>query len=120
MSTRNLVNLNVAVVGTGKKSQRLAIILAYANHEIFVGARDEEFAETKHTFRFFDNITVTSIENAAANADVVIIAGNMGEVREMAYFIDEVKDKVVIDYSSYAGGYTGEYLDTLKAIQVIT
>jgi len=102
MSSRNFVNLNVAVVGGGKAAERLAMILAFSDHDVYVGVADEEYETAMEQFRFYDNIMVTSVENAAGLSEVVIIAAPNNEVREMAYFVDDVKSKVVIDYSSFA------------------
>lgn len=119
MSSRNFVNLNVAVVGGGKAAERLAMILAFSDHDVYVGVADEEYETAMEQFRFYDNIMVTSVENAAGLSEVVIIAAPNNEVREMAYFVDDVKSKVVIDYSSFAQSGIEE-VDSLNAIKVIT
>jgi predicted dinucleotide-binding enzyme len=63
------------------------------------------------------NVTFMSIAEAAANADIVIIATTAGEVREAAYHLGDVRRKVVIDYSNFV---TGDMHHTAAAITAIT
>jgi predicted dinucleotide-binding enzyme len=66
------------------------------------------------------NLHICSIEEAAAVADVVIIATPPAHVREVAYWLGDVRRKVIIDISANAITPGDEYIKTACAIKAIT
>jgi predicted dinucleotide-binding enzyme len=108
-----LANINIAIIGDAV-AETLARRLAQAGHTMFVGMVD---ATQLFIGRRPKNMSFVSIAEAAADADIVIIATTPGEVRDVAYQLGDVRRKVVIDYSNFVTGYMQH---TAAAITAIT
>ncbi len=113
--------MNIAIIGNGKTSVALAQGLALAGHEILLA---DNSGNTNVIFDFladeFHNIHETTMEHAAAAADLIIIATAPEEVRAAAYFLDDVRKKVIIDTSFMNAESFDKYINTVSAIQAIT
>ena len=120
MDYKAFVRMNIAIVGSEKMTATLAQGLAIAGHEIFIGLEEEEQIQLDFLIEEFDNIYLTTIENAAAHADLIIMATTPEKVREAAYLLDDVRKKVIIDITYMNCTNTEKYLDTLSAIKSIT
>lgn len=108
--------MSVAIVGSGKLSFLLARGLVAAGHEIWM--TDEQSGN--YLAQHFDKINVASVEMAAAQSEIIILATPPNQIREAAYYLDDVRDKVVLDASSHKYFRLGFYLNTLAAIKQIT
>jgi len=120
MGYKAFVSMNIAIVGSGSVSGLLAQGLAYPEHEIFIGLKEEQGPAFDYLLDEFPNITVTSIEDAAEIADVIIMTSSPAEVRETAYFLGDVRKKVIIDTSFMNFTSFGNYINTVNAIRSIT
>lgn len=119
MYYRSFASMNIAIIGNGRFNESLAIGLAASGHHVWVGStKDDAMTYNNFLYNFYD-IQHVSIEEAAAACDIIFIATEEDEVREVAYRIDDVKQKVVIDCTSFCEP-TGPNSNTLSAIKAIT
>jgi predicted dinucleotide-binding enzyme len=112
--------MNIAVIGRGKVCEALAKELALSGHSVFIGTRSEFEYISEELLDVYENICPATIEYAGAIADVIILATPIEEVREAAYLLDDVRDKVIIDLTSFNLTRFGIYTNTLNAIKSIT
>jgi 8-hydroxy-5-deazaflavin:NADPH oxidoreductase len=120
MGYKAFASMNIAIVGNGKTTAVLAQGLALAGHEIMIGIKEDEQISFDYLEAEFENIEITTIDDAAAAADVIFITSTPEEVREMAYLLDDVRRKVIIDTTFMNLHQTGGYLNTVGAITAIT
>ena len=118
MYYRSFASMNIAIIGNGRINESLAIGLAASGHHVWVGSTKDAMAYNNFLYNFYD-IQHVSIEEAATACDIIFIATEEDEVREVAYRIDDVKQKVVIDCTSFCEP-TGPNSNTLSAIKAIT
>jgi len=113
--------MDIAIVGASRTSITFAEKLFEVGHHVFVSAIDlEEEKEIKNYFSYNDSITFCTLEDAALAADIIIIATNPAHMREVAYRIDDVRDKVVIDATEILASNSGSGVNTLNAARAIT
>lgn len=120
MEYKTLVTMNIAVIGNGKASQVLATKLALVGHNIIIGLKEGEKFYDRSLFDTFTNIQSCSIEEAGSIADFVIIAVPPKDVREVAYWLGDMKRKVIIDITSIYFYDLGNYINTVSAIKAIS
>ncbi len=121
MRYKQFVSVNIAVIGAAKHAEEYAIRYAAAGHVVSIalmGGDDPE--RTRNRMRVFDNISVCGIEDAAADADMIIIASQPKDVREVAYWLGDVRNKVIIDCSANLLSEADEMINTVEAIRAIT
>ncbi len=120
MGYKAFASMCVAVIGNEKLSAVLAQGLALADHEVFIGIKEDQSIYFDFLVDEFDNIHVTTVGDAAEHADLIIMAAAPDDVREMAYLLDDVRSKVIIDVSNMNASVGKAYLNTLHAIKAIT
>lgn len=120
MHYKNFASMDIGLIGSGTVGQAVATALADAGHTVYLGVRNQLSYKGKNALSGYPNIVVTSVEDAGAVADVVIVATPASAVPEVAYYLGEVADKVILDFSS--GGMTGPvaYEHASEAISRIT
>src|SRR6202012_689917 len=67
-----------------------------------------------------DNVHTCSIEEAAEAADFIIIATAPKDVREVAYWLGDIRRKVIIDATANVSTEESERINTSAAISSIT
>ncbi len=120
MGYKNFVSMNIAIIGTQQTAEIFSAGLAMAGHEVYVARKEGDKTVVSPVLNSFTNIHFCSIEQASAASDIIIVASPPGDVREIAYWLGDVRGKVVIDITSNV--YTGNdpELNTLGAIKAIT
>jgi 8-hydroxy-5-deazaflavin:NADPH oxidoreductase len=68
-----LIQMKIAIVGTGKVGSRLAKLFALTDHQVILGSRDPHRAR-EIAATLGENVAATTYLDAAAEADVIIIA----------------------------------------------
>lgn len=111
--------LNIAILGGTRLSELLSFTMAGLGHLVFFGVSQQERRNYLLLERH-SNITLAGIEEAAKESEVILLAGAPEKARELAYYIDDVKEKVVIDMTSFIGLRSDNTVNTLKAIKTIT
>lgn len=118
MGYKTLVSLDIAIIGSGEHSECLAKKLSLAGHEVFLGLK-ETSKVSDDIFEEFDSIYRCNIDDAASVSDVIILSTAAENVREKAYLLDDVRDKIIIDFTS-SHQPDKEDINTIKAIRAIT
>lgn len=112
--------MNVALIGEGKITESVASSLAAAGHDVYIGIKSDNAYISNQLFEEHENVFVTSIENAAIIGDVIMITSICDDVREVAYMLEDVRTKVIIDFASINFLRPGKYYNTAAAIKTIT
>ena len=121
MRYKQFVSVNIAVIGPAKYAEEYAIRYAAAGHMVSIalmGGDDPD--RTRNRMRVFDNISVCGIEDAAEDADMIVIASQPKDVREVAYWLGDVRNKVIIDCTANLMSEAEEMFNTIEAIKAIT
>ena len=100
MGYKTFASLNIAVIGAGHTGKSFATAFALAGHHVFLAWRDGDEPQVGTLLQTLTNLTICSIEEAAAVADVILIATPPAHVREVAYWLGDVRRKVIIDVSA--------------------
>ncbi|MEI8278760.1 MAG: NAD(P)-binding domain-containing protein [Bacteroidota bacterium] len=120
MRFKPLVTLNIAIIGNGKIAEVLATKLALGGHNICIGLKEGEKFYDQPLFDTFTNMQDCSIEDAGSMADLVIIAVPPKDVREVAYWLGDMKGKVIVDMTSTYFYDLSNYINTVNAIKAIS
>jgi len=120
MGYKKFVSMSIAVIGIGKTAETYAVRYAMAGHDVFIAPKGGENAGLDKRLAIYDNIVVCSIEDAAAVADLIIISSSPKDVREIAYWLGDVRGKVIIDATANVHTGADEQVNTLGAIKAIT
>lgn len=120
MDYRSFVSLNIAIIGNNKLSEILATAYAEAGHAVYMATTESERAGVRSELEYIDGIHLCSIEDAAAYADFVIISTRARDVREVAYWLGDVRRKVIIDMTANVPEGLMDNMNTVGAIKAIT
>jgi len=121
MKFRNFVSMNIAVIGAGKVTKVLSRRLVMAGHNVFVGIQDHDIKYDHSWADNYDNVYLGTIEEAGSWADVIIIATEAAQVRAVSYFLEDVRNKIIIDCSSVVAAPNYEkVIHTASVIKLIT
>jgi 8-hydroxy-5-deazaflavin:NADPH oxidoreductase len=104
---------NVAIIGAGQVGSHLARGLAAAGHTVTVGVRD---ATTDRAVALADaGLALASPEDAAAGAEVVVLAVPAPSLGEVVPSLGDLDSKVVVDATNAVGTPLPDGFDTLAA-----
>ena len=120
MGYKAFASMGIAIIGSEKTTSVLAQGLALAGHEIYIGIKEDESIQLDFLPEEFPGFYVTTIEEAGARADLIIMATAPDKVREASYLLDDVRSKSIIDASFMNNMIPEQYLNTLSAIKAIT
>ncbi|MGH2874291.1 MAG: NADPH-dependent F420 reductase [Solirubrobacteraceae bacterium] len=87
----------VAIIGTGNVGSALGVSLARAGHKVVYGARSPESDAARAVAQSTPGAAVTTVAEAAANAEVVILAVPVGSVGELAPQLGDLEGRIVVD-----------------------
>jgi len=91
--------MNIAIIGTGNVGAALTKGWTAAGHNIFLGVRDQANFKGKALLDL-PGVSLQSIVEAIAAAEVVVLAVPPQVMPEMIPFLEQAEDKVVIDPSN--------------------
>src|ERR1700733_6486086 len=97
MGYRMYVSMNIAIIGCGEVADGYAAGFALAGHNVFLAWKNGVKRWVNPGLTSLDNVYLTSIEEAAGIADLIIIATMPKEVREVSYWLGDVRHKTIID-----------------------
>jgi len=120
MAFKLFASMNIAIIGCDEISESFAAGFAIAGHNVLLAAKNGVNYNLRPSLAIFENIEVCNIENAAAQADVIIIMTPPADVREVSYWLGDVRNKVIIDATSNVGPAGDETIRTATAIGAIT
>ena len=119
MSYKTFVSMNIAIIGVSEIAGAYALAFAHAGHEVFLSWKDGEKQKVSPALLKVDGIHVCPIEQAADISDLVIIATRPEDLREVSYWLGDVRRKVIIDASSNVDTGSDEKVSA-NAIRSIT
>jgi predicted dinucleotide-binding enzyme len=109
-----LASLTIAVIGDGSLGWRLASAFVRAGHRVMLaGKADAAVVKSEAIKR-------VTIAEAANKSDIVFIAAPPESIREIAYWLGHVQDRVIVDLSAIYQSIGSEPIDTVAAITTIT
>ncbi len=117
MGYRSYLTMTIAIVGNSEVGNIYASALTKAGHMVYRAAASEQLISNAP---INENEVYTSIEEAAADADFIILATPPNKVREAAYWLGDIRGKIVIDLSANVASGSEDNYKTLKAIRAIT
>lgn len=108
--------MKIAITGTGNVGATLAAKWAAAGHTIILGVRDTENFKGKHLLDI-PGVTITSVSEAVAAADVILMATPAMYAVEIAQSLGNTEGKIIIDTMNIVMGRGPEgYNNTSQAI----
>ena len=120
MEYRSYVSLNIAIIGNTKLSHVLSVALLNLGHHVFMAKTEREIAGTRRGRVNHEDVQYCSIEDAAAAADFIMICTPACDVREVAYWLGDVRRKVIIDLTANVPDGLAGNINTVGAINAIT
>jgi 8-hydroxy-5-deazaflavin:NADPH oxidoreductase len=119
MSYKNFVSMNIAIIGSGEIAETYGISFSIAGHEVYMACKDGD-AGIRPSLALLENVHMVSIEQAAQLGDFIIIATPPKDVREVSYWLGDVRRKVIIDVTCNVYSADDEVVNTVSAIRAIT
>ena len=107
--------MNIAIIGTGNVGGALAQKLS-SFHKILLGVRDVSVFKGMELLNFSPNISAQSVQEAAKNAEVIIISVPAQFAAETAESLGDVSGKVIIDTMNAVFMKPGGFNNTCDAI----
>jgi hypothetical protein len=119
MSYKTFVSMNIAIIGVSEIAAAYALAFAHAGHEVFLAWKNGEKEKVSPILLKMDGIHVCTIEQAADISDLVILATRPEDLREVSYWLGDVRHKIIIDASSNVNA-GGDEKVSANAIRSIT
>jgi predicted dinucleotide-binding enzyme len=120
MSFRVLATMNIAIIGNSEVGIEYAKDFSAADQRIFMAWENMEKRTVRHKLEMFGSIEICSIEEAADQADFIILATQPKDAREAAYWLGDIRNKVIIDATANVITPEKDEINTLNAIKSIT
>ncbi len=120
MSFKRLVSMDIAIIGNTDIAAFYASQFAQQGHNIYMACCEKNNVIVRNIPDPNNRISYTSISDAANNADFIIIATVPIEVREAAYWLGDVRKKVIIDVTANVFAQDIDQVKTVCAIKAIT
>ncbi len=113
--------MKIAVIGANNVGRALAEKWAAAGHSIWVGTRNPENTDLKELKATNPaTITLTSVEDAVSNADVVLLSTVPQTTLEIAEELGDMSNKVLIDAMNTVRARPEPYENTFEALRAWT
>ncbi len=120
MDFKKLVSLNIAIIGNTEVAETYARAFTSAGHEVHMAFSEREDTLQKAIPDIYGKIHYTTIPEAAAVADFIILATVPSHVREASYWLGDVRRKVIVDVTANVNVADEEMVTTVRAIKAIT
>src|ERR1700722_2696847 len=117
MGYKKFVSMNIAIIGNSKTAEAYGIRYALGGHDVFIAPKGGDNPGMNQRLAVYDNIVVCSIEDAAAVADLIVIASSPKDVREIAYWLGDVRGKVILDATANIHSGSEEQVNTVGVIK---
>ena len=120
MEYRSFVSLNIAIIGSNRLSEALTLAYTDAGHNVYAATTEGDSSPINPHFELLNNVRICDIETAAACADFVVVCTRANDVREVAYWLGDVRRKVIIDLTANVPEGLKDNMNTVNAIKSIT
>lgn len=111
--------MKIAIIGTGNVGGALATNWSRAGHEILLGVRKTQQFKGAELLRN-PNTSVHTIESAAAQADVILVATPPQVAEELARSFGDVSGKIIIDSTNAVRTKPEHYPTAFHAFEALT
>jgi hypothetical protein len=111
--------MKIAIIGTGNVGSALAKGFAQAGHQVLLGVRDQQTFKGSELTKL-NNVTVHTVEHAASQSDVILIAAVPQAVKEIAHQLGDVSHKIIIDAMNSVRNKPESYNNTTEALLKLT
>jgi predicted dinucleotide-binding enzyme len=111
--------MKIAIIGTGNVGGALATSWARAGHQILLGVRDTQHFKGEELLQN-PNTTVHSIPEAAAQADVLLVATPPQIAEDLVKALGMVTGKVIIDSTNSVRTKPEHYPTAFHAFEALT
>ncbi|MFN8278545.1 MAG: NAD(P)-binding domain-containing protein [Chitinophagales bacterium] len=112
--------MTIAIIGSGNVAGALAQSLLRAKHTVLIGARFPLSEKSLKLAALIGEDRFTSIENAAAQAEVIIIAATPPAVPAIATALGDVTNKIIIDAMNSVRTRPEGFQNTTEALTALT
>ena len=120
MGYRTFVSMKIALIGTGVVAESYAKRYLHGGHIVLMAWKDGDETGISDELAAYPNLHICSIEEAAAGGDLIVIVTSPVHVREIAYWLGDVRRKVIIDATSNVHTGIEEQVKIVCAIKAIT
>ncbi len=114
------MSMDIAIIGNTETALHFASGLSDAGHSVYCASTVGFTANEQIALTSRNNVHCCTINEAAANSDLVIIATRADEVRQVAYYLGDVRRKVIIDTTANIEYDSPVTVKTMNAIASIT
>lgn len=111
--------MKIAIIGAGNVGSALAKKWSEANHNIVFGLRDPESSKAIQAAALVPNATILSIDEAALQADVIVITTPAQSVLTLIPLLGNVANKVIIDATNSIGNKPDPYPTAFQALKAL-
>jgi len=112
--------MKIAVIGSGNVGSALGKGWIKVGHEVMFGVRDPQSPKTQKALALIPEAKTSTIVDACANADVIVITTPPEAVLELITHLGEVSHKVIIDATNAIRTRPEPYATAYDAIKEIT
>lgn len=111
--------MKIAIIGTGNIGSTLGKKWLQAGHEIIIGARDSNNIKGE-VLAAVEKVIVKSIREAAAAAEVILIATPAHVITEVIPELGDVNNKIIIDATNTVRAKPDGYNNAFEALIQLT
>lgn len=112
--------MKIAVIGSGNVGSALGKGWIKAGHEVMFGVRDPQSPKTQKALALIPEAKTSTIVDACANADVIVITTPPEAALELIPHLGDVSHKVIIDATNAIRTRPEPYATAYDAIKEIT
>jgi predicted dinucleotide-binding enzyme len=111
--------MKIAIIGAGNVGSALGGALIKAGHSVSFGVRDAQSAKVQKAVNT-PGASILSIEEAAKNADAILISTPPDIIVSLVPQLGEVKNKIIIDATNSVRTRPEPYATAYHAIKALT
>ena len=111
--------MKIALIGAGKGVETYAMRYAAAGHEVLMAWKETDRKKINPELTYIDGIRMCGIEEAGELADFIVLATVPEDVREVAYWLGDVRKKIIVDATSNFY-FKDDHVNSFMAIKAIT
>jgi hypothetical protein len=112
--------MKIAIIGAGNVGGALASGWANAGHDVILGVRNLDDSEIKALVAANKNMSVQSVNDAAKEAEVILVSVPIAAIKDVAKSLGEVKNKIIIDATNSVFQKPEPYANGVEAFKALT
>ncbi len=110
----------IAIIGAGNVGSTLGKGWLKAGHEVVFGVRDPHSSKTQKALALIAGAKTSTVQEAAKNAEVIVITTPPEAVLELIPQLGDVSDKVIIDTTNSVRTRPAPFATAYHAVKEIT